>query len=186
MEILNGSQHRKGEKQMEQRFQTLRLKDTRLIFRNFAGRADANGYNNEGDRNVCIVLDDISLVQDLIKEGWNIKQTKPREGFEDEFQPSYYVKANVKYRDKTGALKAYPPMIYVVTNKQKVLLNEDTVAQLDHAEIQDVRVELSPYRWTKGSKSGISVYVTKMYVHVIEDEFDNVDDWDDFPDADEE
>lgn len=151
----------------------VRLKNARLLFRNFAGKADANGINKEGDRNVCVIIDDINLVEELKAEGWNIKQTKPREGYEDEYVPEFYVKANVKYRDKFGQLKAYPPMIYTVTDKKKTLLDENTVAQLDHAEIQDVRVELSPYPYEVLGRKGISVYVNKMYVKVIEDDFDD-------------
>ena len=162
----------------------VRIRNTKLIFRNFAGKA--NDCNREGDRNVCVVIPE-ELVDELRAEGWNIKQSKPREGFEDEYVPEYYVKANVKYRDRNGVLKAYPPAIYVVTDKKKTLLDETTVSQLDHAEIQDVKVELSPYPYTYLGREGISVYINKLYAKVIEDDFDS--EYDDLPfsdtDADE-
>ena len=158
--------------------ENIKIRNAKLIFRNLAGAEKE--YNSAGDRNVGIVIRDERMVQELIQNGWNVKQTKPREGFEDEFVPEFYIQAKLKYRDKSGNLKTYPPTVYIVkSNNEKVLLDEDTVGQIDHAEIQDVRVELSPYAYEYRGKSGIAAYITRMYVKVIEDDFENFEELDD-------
>ena len=50
-----------------------------LIFRNFEGAAGK--FNNAGDRNFCLIIDD-ELAGELQSKGWSIKHTKAREDFD--------------------------------------------------------------------------------------------------------
>lgn len=156
----------------------VKIRNAKLIFRNFSGKG--NDYNREGDRNVGIILEDEDLISELENEGWYIRQLKPRE--EGEIG-TRWIKANVKFRNKDGSKKDNPPKIFLLTSTKKVLLDEDSISSLDYAEIQDVRVELSPYEYNVGGKQGISAYVVRMNVRIIEDEFD--EDYADLEESDE-
>ena len=62
---------------MMERLPNLNIEDAKLIFKNFAGQGD--NYNREGDKNFCVVLEDEDLIEDLIKDGWNVKQLQSKD-----------------------------------------------------------------------------------------------------------
>lgn len=138
----------------------LKIEDARILFRNFAG--NETRYNREGNRNFCIVIDDIDTAENLKADGWNIKPLAPRD--EDE-EIKYYIQATVSF-------KVMPPKVWMVCGGRKVLLTEDTISLLDSADIMNVDVILRPYFWDIGNgKTGIKAYVKTMYVTIEEDEF---------------
>lgn len=140
--------------------ENLKIEDARIIFRNFAGVETR--YNRAGNRNFCVIVDDADIAQQLASDGWNVKTLAPRD--EDE-EPRYYIPAAVSYKN-------IPPKIYLVCGGSKVLLDEDTVGELDTADIVNVDVILRPYCWDLGNgKSGVKAYVKTMYVTIEKDEF---------------
>jgi hypothetical protein len=140
--------------------ENLKIEDARIIFRNFAGVETR--YNRAGNRNFCVIVDDADIAQQLISDGWNVKTLAPRD--EDE-EPRYYIPAAVSYKN-------IPPKIYLICGRSKVLLDEDTVGELDTADIVNVDVILRPYCWDLGNgKSGVKAYVKTMYVTIEKDEF---------------
>lgn len=149
-----------------ERLPDLSIGDARLIFKNFSGRGDE--YNREGDKNFCVVLEDDNLVEDLIRDGWNVKQLKPRDEQDD---PLYYLPVKCKY-------EKYPPEIYLISGRTKTLLDSETVKCLDYAELLNVDVIINPYPWDRNGKSGIAAYVKKMYVTIARDEFADKYDFD--------
>ena len=142
------------------------LDSCRIIFRNFSGKEGK--FNPAGRRSFCVLLDG-ELGEELEREGWNIKQLKPRD---DEEEPQKYLQVRVNY----GSVD---PKIYMVVGRQKTLLDEDSVSSLDYADIENVDLIIRPYEWDVNGKSGITAYVKTMYVTVAKDEFSDKYDFND-------
>lgn len=147
---------------MSNRIENIVVDGAKIIWRNFAGKPDK--YNPAGGKrqfNLVISPDD---VDDLVDEGWNIKSREPKDGEGDTL---YYLPVNVRYDG------ARPPKIYLITErkKKKTMLDEDTVASLDYAEIINCDLVVSPYNWKMGNRTGVTAYLQSMYVTIKEDEF---------------
>lgn len=142
-----------------QRIPNLSVENARIIFRNFAGKESK--FNPKGKRNFCLLLDPESA-QNLSDEGWNVKFLNPRDPDDD---PQPYIQVAVAFEN-------FPPNVWLISGKKKTKLDEDSVAVLDYAEIQNVDVIVTPYFWELPSgKSGVKAYVKTMYVTIVEDEF---------------
>lgn len=140
--------------------ETVVFEDVRLLFRNLGGREGQ--YNREGDRNFAILIDDPGVAEELITQGWAVKRLKPRPGEED--VPNSVLSVNVSF-----STKARPPRIFMITSKGRTLLDEDTVAALDWADIAGVDVIVRPYRWVVGTDAGVKAYLKTMFVTINED-----------------
>lgn len=135
------------------------VENARIIFRNFAGKESK--FNAKGKRNFCLVIDNEEAEQ-LKEEGWNIKYLKPRDPDEE---PQAYVQVSVEYGN-------FPPNIWLIAGNKKTKLDEDTVASLDYAEIENIDLIIRPYTWEVNGKGGIKAYVKNMYVTIVENEFE--------------
>lgn len=129
-----------------------------MAWRNFAG--NAKKFNQEGDRNFCVIIPEDS-VENLIEAGWNIKTLKSRD---EEDEPKHYLSVSVRYG-------YYPPNIYIVKGKTKTKLTEETVRMLDWAEITNVDVVIRGYCYEVNGREGVKAYVKTMYVTTAEDPF---------------
>ena len=136
----------------------LKIANANIFWTNFAGREKPN--NPAGKRNFCLELEP-ELAERLKADGWNVKYTKDSEEYGG---PKPYIQVEVKYG-------AYPPKIYKVTSRNKTLLDEDVVGDLDNDEIVNVDIYISPYPWTLNGNSGIKAYADSMWVTIEEDDF---------------
>lgn len=139
---------------------TFMVEDARIIFRNFTGKEGQ--YNREGDRNFSVVLDEKTAAQ-MLRDGWNVKYLKPREGDDEELEEATpYIQVSVNFKNR-------PPTIVVITSRARTRLSEDTVATLDWAEFKTVDLICNPYNWEVGDKSGVKAYLKSLYVTIEED-----------------
>lgn len=153
------------------RLENISIENASIIFRNFKG--EGSDYNNPGNRNFAVLLDP-EAAADLKNMGWNVKYLKPRDE-EEEANPQAYLPVKVKY----GKVS---PQVYLVTNRKKTLLDEDSISQLDWAEFKNIDLIITPYIWERNGRSGVAAYLKTGYFVIVEDEFaDKYSDIEDIP-----
>ena len=141
------------------RKETLIIRDAKLLYRNFEGRK--TDFNDPGDRNFSVMIDDPDVAENLMRDGWNLKPMKARD--EDE-EPRWHLPVKVRYDN-------FPPRIVMRRrNKDNIELDEIDIARLDRAEIQTCHVNINPSFWSVGNKSGVKAYLKSMIVDIEEDE----------------
>lgn len=128
-----------------------------IIFRNFGGKESK--YNREGNRNFCVLIENNDFAEKLAADGWNVRILMPRD--EDE-EPRHYLQVTVGYAFN-------PPEIFLLTKKNKVSLDEESVSTLDYADIKTADLTIRPYNWEVGAKTGVKAYLKNMYVTINED-----------------
>lgn len=143
---------------MNKRLDNIVVENARLIFKNFAG--EESKFNRAGNRNFCVILDGDSA-EDLRQMGWNVKTLRPRE---DEDEPTYYLQVTVAFGN-------FPPKVIMISGKTKTVLDEESIATLDYAEIANVDLIIRPYHWEVNGKEGIKAYLKTMYVTIEQDVF---------------
>ena len=116
---------------------TLTLEGVQLLFRNFEGRKTE--YNEAGNRNFCVALPR-DVAETMRKDGWNIKQRKPRD---DESEPEYYIQVAVGF-------KIRPPRLTMINSvsKRRTVLDEETCGLLDQADILIADLTIRARPWT--------------------------------------
>lgn len=147
--------------------QTVLMEGVRLVFRNFTGKEGL--YNQEGSRNFGVILPD-DVAEAMKADGWNIKYLKPREEDAEETEDptqTPWLPVKVGYGGK-----GRPPKIFMVTDRGRTLLDEDTVEQIDWVEITNVDLIVRPYHYDVRGSQGIAAYVQTMYVTIEEDPLD--------------
>lgn len=137
------------------------IKNARMLFKNFEGRE--TDKNRLGDRNFCVVIDDPEEAQQLAQEGWNVKTLTARDGYDED--DVHYIQVKLEYK------KGRPPEICVRTRNNELFYDEDTVKNIDYAELANVNLVLSPYHWEVNGKTGIKAYLKSLSATLIDDSF---------------
>lgn len=72
------------------------IEDARLLFTNFAG--SPTRFNQDGGKREFSVAIPLNLVEDLERDGWNVKYRKNQDGELDPERPYLGVKVSYKFR----------------------------------------------------------------------------------------
>lgn len=136
----------------------LMIEDAKILFTNFAG--SPTRYNSEGGKREFSVALPLNLVEDLERDGWNVKFRKNADGELDPERPYLGVKVSYKFK---------APAIWLVAAGRKQLMSEDTVGTLDNITIKTADVVIHPSVYDVRGQQGISAYVKELYV-VMDDE----------------
>lgn len=147
----------------------IKIENARVRFKNFSGKEGK--YNPAGRRNFCVLLDEEDA-QSLFEEGWNVKYLQPKDKNGDD--PQAYLPVAVSYAN-------IPPKVYLVTSKQKTLLDEETIGMLDWGEFESFDLVIRPYNYDVNGKTGVKAYLKTLYANLVEDEF--ADKYEDVPDS---
>lgn len=130
----------------------LQIDDARIIYRNFRG--EGSKFNREGDRNFALIIPNEEMADALAKEGWNVKIKPPREEGDD---PFIFLPVKVKFNDRG-------PQVYLVTGARRNRLDEETVGMIDDIDICAVNLDVRPYDWEVGDKTGRTAYLQSIEV----------------------
>lgn len=159
---------------MERVNYTIKLEDAKFLFRtNFSGHIDqynrAIGVNPRGEKvgkrtfNVVLPLDQADKYK---FDGWNVKYW------------SKYVEEGgdpVAFLEVTVSFANIPPHIYYIDEHDKILsqVTEETIDELDNADIDYVDMVIQPYNWKNdnGEIGGVKAYLKSMYVRLADDGF---------------
>jgi len=145
------------------------VENARIAFRNFSGKESK--FNRAGNRNFCVIFDR-EVGEHLLEQGWNLRVLTPRDEYDE---PAYCLSV-------AATFAKFPPKIYMIAGRSKTLLNEDTIGNLDFAEIENVDLVIRPYNWDVNGKQGVKAYVQTMYVEIREDKFASKYNFDDYSD----
>lgn len=141
----------------ERKKELISIEDTKFIFRtNFSGDPERDTFGSEA-RKANIIIPTYEQAMDMRAQGFNVKETRPKPGEEEDFEPTYFVAINVNYDTN------WPPKIYLVSgDAEPLLLDANTVSILDKCYVLNVNAVLNPYCNQRTGKS--SLYVRTMYV----------------------
>lgn len=148
------------------------VRNAEIDYLNFRGKA--NTYNAEGNRNFCLVLDDIELIQKMIDDGWNMKPYKPSVNEETGEASKYYTQINVAYGSD---FYPDPEIIYVSDGgrKQNIIpediLDGETSPDNLYFDKIDLVIRIRERRDKKtGEFLGRKGYLQQMYAWLYEND----------------
>lgn len=136
------------------------IEEAALIFKNFKGKAGQ--YNDEGQRNFGVRLDNDGLIRKLQRDGYNIKHLRAAE---EGGEQQAWLPVSVNFNNR-------PPQVFMQPEddaRRRIQLDEESVEVLDYVDIVNVDLMISPYDWEIGGKRGTKAYLQSMYVTIEED-----------------
>ena len=139
----------------------IKVAGAKIKFKNFEGRVTE--YNKNGIREFSLVLDEEDALN-LQEIGWKVKPKELRDGSIQYLLP---VEASFK---KVPNIK--PMKVMQVTRKNQLLLDEETIGNLDYADILNIDLTIRPYCWGPvQGKTGIKAFLQEMWVTIDEDDW---------------
>lgn len=141
---------------MEVRFSNngkILMDNVKIKYPNFAGIRKQ--FNDEGDRNFVVVIEDPEIAEELRERGFNIKIKTPDNPGE---VPEMQFKVVVSYRYSA-------PIAYLKTGRKLKELTEETIGILDSIEMERVDLDLRLGKeWSAGGRTGRTAYLDKIVV----------------------
>lgn len=141
------------------------MEDVEIKWRNFAG--NVTEFNKLGYNLFTIVVPDNIDVDQMIKDGWNIKW-KPvdRQDPDAGEWPSLEIRVNMDSK--------YPPKVVMRSEqtKKRTFLTKDLLVELDSADIVKCDIMVGPNHYNINGKKGIRAYLRSMWATVHEDPLD--------------
>lgn len=151
---------------MNREIPPITIEGVEFVYRpNFSGVKER--YNDEGNRYFNAKVPP-EMVDVLIRDGWNIKYTKPGKTHPnpDEHVPEAYLEVTVGFQFR-------PPTIIMLRDDKPTPVTERTVSLLDATEFESVDVVIRPYAWSLDSgESGVKAYLKSFYGIVEMDDLD--------------
>lgn len=135
---------------------TIVIRNAQLIVRNFTGTA-RNKFDTEGKRYILVRLDPEDA-ENLLADGWPVKSTRPNPDKPD-YEQYPYLKVNLKEHFYFHGLRK-ASRVYMVTKKNKILLDESEFHQLEENYIEkaDLKIDHVYYKsfdqWSVVLESG--------------------------------
>lgn len=134
------------------------VNNTNFIYKtNFEGNPAKDPKFHSTKRQCCIIIPTQEQKEELEAEGIRIFETHPREGEEEGFVPTYYVRAKLGYNHPSRK-----PKVNLVTNGVAQPLSEENVALLDDCYVQNVKAKLTP-AWDEENNK----YFTELWIDVL-------------------
>lgn len=137
----------------------LQIDDARICFRNFRG--EESMYNAKGNRSFSLVIPNEEMAEALMNDknefgvGWNVKIKAPREAGE---APFIHLPIKVKYTDRSQ------PRVYLISGKNRIELDEETIGMLDDIDIRSVDLDIRPYDGEGRFGPHRTAYLQSIYV----------------------
>ena len=137
----------------------LQIDDARICFRNFRG--EESMYNAKGNRSFSLIIPNEEMAEALMNDknefgaGWNVKIKAPREVGE---APFIHLPVKVKYTDRSQ------PRVYLISGRNRIELNEDTIEMLDDIDIRSVDLDIRPYDGEGRFGPHRTAYLQSIYV----------------------
>lgn len=139
------------------------LKRSDLYFRNFKGVDKFNPKNTQPT--FAVFLDD-ELAAEMKAEGWYIRETKVRDDAPSDVVPRPYIKVSIKF----DGLR--PPIVNMVIDGEKTLLDKNTIKVLDGADISTMSFRIRAYQWDDKGVYGAAAILDRMNVYIEPDELE--------------
>jgi len=150
------------------------IEDARIIFRNFAG--SPTRFNPEGGKRTFSVILPDEIAQDMINDGWNVKEIPPRD---PDDEPGHRLEVTVSFPRNA---QIPPPAVNLITSRGRTLLGSwddrkqewdlSDLKMLDWAEIEKVDLKIRARNWDVNGNSGVKAYLKAIYVTIREDELE--------------
>lgn len=121
----------------------LSVENAVIIWTNFSGAPTK--FNPAGGKRTFSLVVPENIADELRVRGWNVKQRPPRDPEDDDLLTTEIV---VNMNSK------YPPKIFLCSEfagkRTMRKLSEETVGELDQADIMNVDIDIHPYEHNRG------------------------------------
>lgn len=118
----------------------LEINDARIIFKNFSG-APTKVNPRGGEISFSVVIPNQEMAEELSNDinelgaGWNVRLREPREEGDE---PLYHLPVKVRFNN-------WGPIVQLISNGNKIELDEESIGMLDDVVIGKVNLDLRPY-----------------------------------------